>query len=85
MQTPSPWQRSLSVTFSSHHEGVRLPDPKLLALHAVCARVVNMSGPAKTFDEFQSYAEDRRILAYDGSSTRLLDHLVTPFHSGHRG
>ena len=55
------------------------PDPKLLALHAVCARVAHMSGAAEAFDEFDRDLEDTIVLAEDGSSARLLDHVLTPF------
>ena len=69
----------LSVTFSSNHENARVPNPKLLALHAACARVAHMSGAAEAFDEFERDVDDTRVLAFDGSSSRLLDHLMTPF------
>jgi len=69
----------LCVTFSSNHENARVPDPKLLALHAACARVAHMSGAAEAFDEFERDIEDTRVLAFDVSSARLLDHLITPF------
>jgi len=71
----------LSVTFSSRHQSLRLPDPRLLALHAACARVAHMSGAAEAFDKFECDVEDTRVLAFefDGSSARLLDHFLTPF------
>ena len=69
----------LSVTFSSRHQSLRLPDPRLLALHAACARVAHMSGASEAFDEFERDIEDTRVLALDGSSARLLDHFLTPF------
>ena len=74
----------LSVTFSQSPESLRhgnleLPDPRLLALHVACARVVHMSGAAEAFDELDRDVEDIRVLAFDGSSARLLDHLLTPF------
>jgi len=69
----------LSVTFTSIHGNARLPDPKLLALHAACARVVRMSGAAEAIDELERDVEETRVLAFDGSSARLLDHLITPF------
>ena len=47
----------LSVTFSSNHKDARLPNPKLLALHAACARVVHMSGAAEAFDDLDRNAE----------------------------
>ena len=69
----------LSVTFSSNHENARLPDPRLLALHAGCARVAHMTGAARAIAELERNAEEARVLAADGSSARLLDHLMTPF------
>jgi hypothetical protein len=38
------------VEFTSEVEGVPLPDPLLLVLHATCARVAHMSGAAGFFD-----------------------------------
>jgi len=69
----------LFVTFSSRHQNLCLPDPRLLALHAACARVAHMSGAAEAFDEFERDIEDTSVLAFDGSSARLLDHCLTPF------
>jgi len=69
----------LCVTFSSNYENTWVPNPKLLALHAACAWVAHMSGAAKAFDEFECDVKDARILAFDGSSVPLLDHLMTPF------
>jgi len=69
----------LSVTFSSNYKDARLPNPQLLALHAACARVAHMSGAAETFYELERDVEDTRVLAFDGSSARLLDHLMIPF------
>ena len=69
----------LFVTFSPNDNGLALPDPRLLALHAACARVTHMSGVAEAFNEVECDVEDTRVLAYDGSSAHLLDHLLTPF------
>lgn len=68
----------LFVEFSSSVDA-QYPNPKLLALHAACARVAHMSGAAEAFDELERDVEDTRVLASDGSSARLLDHLITPF------
>lgn len=72
---------SLFVTFSPspHCEGAQLPNPQLLALHAACARVVHMSGAAEAFDEVEREVEKTMVLAWDGSSAHLLDHLISPF------
>ncbi|KAJ7673290.1 hypothetical protein DFH06DRAFT_1467646 [Mycena polygramma] len=50
-----------------------LPDPRLLALHAVCARVAHMSGAAEVLDKFDRDVEDVQVLAEDGSTAKLLD------------
>ena len=67
------------VTFSSHVTGARLPNCKLLTLHAVCARVGHLSGAAQAVNELEEDVEELRVLAFDGSSARLLDHLIAPF------
>jgi len=67
------------ATFTSNHPKARLPNPKLLALHAACARVAHMSGATEVIDELERDAEATRVLTSDGSSARLLDHLMTPF------
>ena len=38
-----------------------------------------MSGAAETFDEVERDIEDTRVLAFNGSSAHLLDHLSIPF------
>jgi len=68
-----------AVTFSSIHPNARLPSSKLLALHAACARVVHTSGAAAAINELEYNVEETRVLSVDGSSSRLLDHLMTPF------
>ncbi|KAG6375726.1 hypothetical protein JVT61DRAFT_2571 [Boletus reticuloceps] len=55
------------------------PDPRLLALHATCARVAHMSGAAEFFDKVERDAEEMKVLAFDGSSAPLLSHLIYPF------
>jgi len=67
------------ITFSSNHPNARLPTPKLLALHAACTRIVHMSGVVEAIGELERDVEVTRVLAFDGSSARLLDHLMTPF------
>ena len=37
-----------------------------------------MSGAAEAFDELERDVEETRVLAFDGSSARLLDHLTPP-------
>ena len=38
-----------------------------------------MSGAAKAFNELERDVEEALVLSSDGSSARLLDHLLTPF------
>ncbi|KAJ3498576.1 hypothetical protein NLJ89_g10201 [Agrocybe chaxingu] len=54
-----------------------LPDPKLLAIHAVCAKVAHMSGAAEYFDKFDCDVEDITVLSQDGTSAPLLAGLLT--------
>lgn len=69
----------LLATFSSHHPDARLPDRRLLTLHAACARVAHLSGAAEAIDELEEDAQETRVLAFDGSSAHLLDYLMGPF------
>ena len=57
------------VDFSSEVQGVSLPDPLLLALRAICARVAHMSGAAELFDQLECDAEleDEGVLTFDGT------------------
>ncbi|KAF8258606.1 hypothetical protein EI94DRAFT_1754177 [Lactarius quietus] len=68
----------LFVTFSRPDPSLEYPDPRLLSLHAVCARVAHMSGAADAFYEVERDLEDTMVLASDGSSAHLLDHLLSP-------
>ena len=38
-----------------------------------------MSGTAEACDGLERDVQDTRVLAFDGSSTQLLVHLITPF------
>ncbi|KAG6375712.1 hypothetical protein JVT61DRAFT_3287 [Boletus reticuloceps] len=67
------------VEFTSQFERAPPPDPRLLALHATCARVAHMSGAAEFFDRLEWDAEEMKVLAFDGSSALLLSHLIYPF------
>lgn len=73
------YSADMFVEFNSKLERVLPPDPFLLALRATCARVAHMSGAAEFFDQVEWDAEETRVLASDGSSCTLLDHLLTPF------
>lgn len=67
------------VEFTSGLQGAPPPDPRLLTLHAICARVAHMSGAAEFFDQLQWDADEMEVLAFDGSSAPLLDSLLSPF------
>lgn len=54
-----------------------LPDPSLLALHAVCARVAHMSGTAEYFYKLERETEDTMAVSED--SLHLLNNLLSPF------
>ena len=69
------------VTFSRPNNELDVPDPRLLSLHAACARVAHMSGAAEAFGKAERDLEDAMVLAFDGSSAHLLDHLLAPFEA----
>ncbi|KAL5639456.1 hypothetical protein ACGC1H_006826 [Rhizoctonia solani] len=53
-----------------------LPDPRYLALHAACAKVIHMSGAAKPINLILRDTENTPVLSLDGSSAGLLDTLL---------
>lgn len=53
-----------------------LPSPHLLALHATCAQVANLSGAKKYLDSVFQDMEEMDVLAEDGSSTEVLHHAL---------
>ena len=67
------------VEFTSEVEGVQLPDPLLLVLHATCTRGAHMSGAAEFFDQLECDAEEMEVLAFYGSSAPLLGSLISAF------
>ena len=40
-----------------------------------------MSGAVETFDKMERDLENAMVLAFDGSSAHLLDHLLAPFEA----
>ncbi|KAG8730210.1 hypothetical protein FRC10_002981 [Ceratobasidium sp. 414] len=50
-----------------------LPEPRYLALHAACARVLHVTGMAEGIDKLLEDWEARKVLSADGSSAELLD------------
>ena len=47
-----------------------------LGLHAVCAKVAQMSGAARLLDELEEELEGLNVLAGDGSSAEHLAHRL---------
>ncbi|EUC55416.1 HNH endonuclease [Rhizoctonia solani AG-3 Rhs1AP] len=64
-----------TVTFTSDTE-LPLPDRRYLALHAACAKVVNMSGAAEYINSILRDLEKIDVLSQDGSSAHVLDCLL---------
>lgn len=62
------------ITFTSSQASLRLPNPKYLAIHAACARVVHMAGIAKVVDKMldDRDSEDMPVLSSDGLLHSLL-------------
>jgi len=60
------------VNLTSTVQGLPLPDPKLLALHAACARICMMSGAGEHIDHIFREMEEMKVLAHDGGSAALL-------------
>lgn len=64
-----------TVTFVPR-AGVPLPDPRYLALHAACAKVVHASGMAEILDRAFDDLESMPTLSNDGSSAYVLQHAL---------
>ncbi|EJD42541.1 hypothetical protein AURDEDRAFT_185961 [Auricularia subglabra TFB-10046 SS5] len=66
-----------TVRFQDHSgRALGLPDRRLLALHAACARVVHMSGAAEFFERWEDDDDQPPFLLPDGSSAdRLVQRL----------
>ncbi|KAG8900846.1 hypothetical protein FRC00_010814 [Tulasnella sp. 408] len=64
-----------TVSFVSRHR-IPVPDPRYLALHAACAKVVHQSGMAEILDELLEDLERTDVLSSDGSSASLLHHTL---------
>lgn len=70
------------VTFISQFPGhLALPDSCYLALHAVCARVLQLSGTADYIEESIHDEENLQNLSSDGNSADLLAFALTR-HTG---
>lgn len=71
------------VTFTSIN-GLALPDPRYLKLHAALCRVARMSGAAEYLDLYDREQETTRVMASDGTSADFLTarlHRVLLQHS----
>ena len=53
-----------------------LPDPKLLTLHATCAKVAHLSGAAEVLDEWERDLEEKKVLAADGSDMDMFNYAL---------
>lgn len=53
-----------------------LPSPRLLALHAACAKVAHLSGAGEYIDRILEETEGICVLAHDGTSSEVLHHAL---------
>ncbi|ESK80651.1 hypothetical protein Moror_15514 [Moniliophthora roreri MCA 2997] len=67
---------SRPFTVGNETRTLPLPDPQILAIHATCARVAQMSGAAKYMIECDWVLDDSTVLAADGSSAAFLNQLL---------
>ena len=65
------------VTFTTAKEGLAVPSPHYLALHALCCEVTNLSGAGEYVDLVQEKLEDMKVLAKDGSSADLFSFALS--------
>lgn len=79
----APWERGSApagvpdvVAFSVHPaagaHGLPLPDRRLLAIHAACARAAQLSGAAEYMDRWEWDEDVTPHLAEDGSNAHML-------------
>ncbi|CAE6468112.1 unnamed protein product [Rhizoctonia solani] len=64
-----------TVKFADNGSGLELPDPRLIAIHAACAKVLDQSGMAEFVDNELRDMEETPVLAEDGSSKALMTAL----------
>uniref|UniRef100_A0A0W0GCH1 HNH nuclease domain-containing protein n=3 Tax=Moniliophthora roreri TaxID=221103 RepID=A0A0W0GCH1_MONRR len=67
---------SRPITIGNETRTPPLPDPQILAIHATCARVAQMSGAAKYMDEYDQELDNSTVLAADGSSAAFFNQLL---------
>ncbi|KAJ1299318.1 hypothetical protein OPQ81_000001 [Rhizoctonia solani] len=63
------------VTFTTTRSEYDLPDPRFIAIHAACAKVLHASGMAEFIDRIIRDLEELKVLAEDGSSDVLFHAL----------
>jgi hypothetical protein len=62
------------VRFASSDPALPVPSSELLALHAACAKVAHLSGAGEEIDMYDRDVDKLCVLAFDGSSSSILDH-----------
>ncbi|KAG7088775.1 hypothetical protein E1B28_012741 [Marasmius oreades] len=66
------------ATFVDHSEGkTKMPDPRYLQLHHICAKVLRLSGAAQVVETFEREIEQLDVLAVDGSSAKYLSEALS--------
>ena len=68
---------------SSDPAKLPVPSPKLIALHAVCAKVAHLSGAGEYIDKLDQDADDLDVLAGDGGSSDILTYAILKSELGH--
>ena len=66
-----------TVTFTTAHEGLAVPSPHCLELHALCCEVTKLSGAGEYVELVQDELEELKVLAGDGSSAELLSFALS--------
>ena len=65
--------------FRSARQGLPLPNPAYLRIHAACCRVAHLSGAGEYMEKVLEDLEDMRVLPQDGSSAYLLSYALKPY------
>ncbi|EPQ57615.1 hypothetical protein GLOTRDRAFT_120712 [Gloeophyllum trabeum ATCC 11539] len=72
----TPMMRERVMFTTPDPERLPLPSPQLLALHAACAKVANLSGAADYLDKLDRELETTDVLACDGGAAEVLNHAI---------
>jgi hypothetical protein len=65
------------ITFiTTDEKNLLRPSPRLLALHAACAKVFNHSGAAVEVERLDNELQDSTVLDADGSSSKILSYAI---------